>query len=425
MCGRLSFGLLLLTFLALAPAGAPRADVAHLSDGRAVSGTVLALDRDTIVFTEGCGAHETRLSWQLVSRLELGAACNSPPSKSHQAIVNTCEVDSFRVFVVEFRNGNSRLIAESIAITRNRIIHLDMLDPWDQAHGSSEDVQQIAKVYVCRSAVKVEVGLPPGFCSEPRQVAVAFDYKAPLSNKILTNGFSFYIRLSGNKPDTFDLNSFRKEVRSGFQHAVSVWTSALQDRKHLLTADIARFIESRISRSQNGYILLTPPQVIELACPHAATFIVDLSFDDRALFPRPPLVLAKAQTEGRTIALNVLDIWCFRSEWRFDEKNQLPFELSDRCLNLIPIMTHELGHAFGIAHIDDPRAHAIMDSRFSRDALVPTERDVIEFVSVLSRTISGGAPGEIAMVSSSGVQPPEDYVECPAVNTGIPGIGCK
>src|SRR4051812_9847757 len=105
-----------------------------------------------------------------------------------------------------------------------------------------------------------------------------------------------------------------------------------------------------------------------------------LSFGNRSLFPRPPLVLAKAQTEGRTIALNVFDIRCFRADFRFGENQRLAFELPDRCLNLVPIMTHEIGHAFGISHIDDPASHAIMDSRSPRKELPPTNRNVLKLV---------------------------------------------
>ncbi len=52
-----------------------------------------------------------------------------------------------------------------------------------------------------------------------------------------------------------------------------------------------------------------------------------------------------------------------------------------------------------------------MDSRFSREALVPTDRDVAELVVVLERSITGSAPGVITFVSSNGVQPPADYRE--------------
>ena len=56
-----------------------------------------------------------------------------------------------------------------------------------------------------------------------------------------------------------------------------------------------------------------------------------------------------------------------------------------------------------------------------RHALMPTDRDVIELVAVLGRSIAGSAPGEITMVSTEGVQPPVDYIECPEGIAGSAG----
>ncbi|HWV51660.1 matrixin family metalloprotease [Pseudorhodoplanes sp.] len=388
-------------------------DTLVLQGGSSLSGRLLAFDRQQVVFADGCLGDALSHSWTAIISAEIGGACDGPPERSSQPINHRCSAEGFQVFAVVFKHSALPVLAENAAMTRNRMLHLDLLDPWDQAHGDVEDVRQITRVTVCRDDLKRDIALPLSYCSEPRQVAVAFDYKTPLSNRILTNGFSFYVRVSGSKPDYFDLDAFRKEVKSAFQNGISLWTSALHERQNMLTEPIQRFLESRISRSTSGYTMLLPPQVIELACPQAATFVVDLSFGNRGLFPRPPLVLAKAQTEGRTIALNVFDIKCFRAEFRFDANKRLRFELPEGCLNLVPIMTHELGHAFGIHHINDPAAHALMDERFSRDALVPTDGDVAQLIAVLSRSIEGDLPGAITMVSSNGVQPPADYVECP------------
>lgn len=367
------------------------ADTVHLHDGGSIAGRVVAFDRENVAFSEGCGGGGNDIPWTKIARLEFGG-CDSKPDASLQAIESRCVDERFWVFMVEFKGYGTPVISESAAITKDGLLHIDMFDPWDQAHGTIDYVRQVTKVTVCRGEIKREVTLPNSYCSEPRQVAVAFDYRTPFSNRVLTNGFSFYLRVSGKRPENFDLDAFRKEIRSAFQHGISLWTSALQDHKHLLTAPIQRFLETRTSRSKSGYTLLTPPQVIELSCPQSATFVVDLSFGNRSLFPRPPLVLAKAQTEGRTVALNVFDIKCYQTELWFDEKKRLRFELAGGCLNLVPIMTHELGHAFGIKHIDDSENHALMDSRFSRDALTPTERDVIEFVAVLGRGLISAKP---------------------------------
>ncbi|WP_407114273.1 hypothetical protein [Bradyrhizobium sp. LMG 9283] len=154
---------------------------------------------------------------------------------------------------------------------------------------------------------------------------------------------------------------------------------------------------------------MIPPQVIRLQCPQNTTFVIELGFEDDELFPRFPLVLARAKIEGRTIALNMKQFKCYRAELKFGPTKQLAFELDDGCINLVPIMTHELGHAFGLNHLDLAGAHSLMDSRFSRDALAPTERDIAAPIAALERSISGAAPGVLNFVAREGVRPPDDW----------------
>jgi hypothetical protein len=180
-----------------------------------------------------------------------------------------------------------------------------------------------------------------------------------------------------------------------------------------VSPDLRKFVDGRTSRSPNGYQLFIPPQVIRLSCPQNATFVVELGFDDPELFPKFPLVLARAKIEGRTVALNMKAFQCFKSQLKYGDDKRLSFELDEGCINLVPIMAHELGHAFGLNHFDDETAHALMDSQFSRDALAPTERDTLALAAILERSIEGAAPGVLRFVSSSGVRPPNDWVGAP------------
>ncbi|HEV2160458.1 matrixin family metalloprotease [Bradyrhizobium sp.] len=400
----------LLAFVVTASIG--RADVLRGSSGAAYV-SILAMDRIAIRYFEGCsGAEERSIPWSEVESVTFEPSCGSAIAEATLAAPD-CPDGSLDVFVVDLGGQATPVVAESVAITADRTVHLDTFHPWEQAHGPVSTVRSIARRKICRNRIPESYELPSSFCHEGRQVAVAFDYRAPLSNKILTNGFSFILQPVGPIPDGFDVDAFGAEVRNAFQSGISLWMSSVKDMEARLSPDLRKFLDGRTSRSPNGYQLFIPPQVIRLACPQSATFVVELGFDDLELFPKFPLVLARAKIEGRTIALNMRAFKCFRSQLKFGPDKRLSFELDDGCINLVPIMAHELGHAFGLNHVDNETTHALMDSQFSRDALVPTERDTLALATILEESIVGAAPGVLKFVSSSGVRPPADWKDSP------------
>jgi hypothetical protein len=69
---------------------------------------------------------------------------------------------------------------------------------------------------------------------------------------------------------------------------------------------------------------------------------------------------------------------------------------STSCYNLVPILAHELGHAFGLAgHRDDLAKPLIMDSIIRDQVAVPTVSDADDLIAILSQPIQGAPPGRI------------------------------
>lgn len=310
--------------------------------------------------------------------IEIGDLCKPSSWGASPAPAAACPGQSAAVLGIRFRGRQDLVLAEHLTLDRQSF-HVRLWGPLEDAHGNSQDIASIERVEWCRgSAIPDTVDLPGGGCREPRQFAAAFDYGTPLSNKILTNGFSFYVRMSGQPPADFEVDKAADEVLSSFGRALTMWTASLQDNDALVTPAIRAFVKSRTSSSGGGYVLLTPPQVVRLRCPHAATFVVELNFGGDGIFPANSLflTLAKARVEGRTIALNLRDVPCFRTMTTV-AAGQLSLR-DEYCVNLPPVLMHELGHAFGLDHIESEGGRALMNPVLSDRATMPVQQDVIE-----------------------------------------------
>lgn len=321
-----------------------------------------------------------------------------------------CPGRSVPVLGIRFQGHQDWILSESIALS-SRYFHVRLFGTLEDAHGERREVAAIKRLSWCAdtTATPPAAVLPAAACREPRQFAVAFDYGTPFNNKILTNGFSFHLRVAGRPPASFDVENAAEHVLSSFGRALTIWTAALQDNDPLLTPTIRTFLRSRTSTSAGGYTLLTPPQVVRLRCPHTAVFVVELNFGGDETFPSRSLflTLAKAKLEGRTIALNMRDVDCFATMTKF-EAGQYALK-DERCVNLLPILTHELGHAFGIGHIADGQGRALMNPVLSNHATVPTALDVSALVAVLERSVQGARPGELQFRDAPALQAPPEW----------------
>lgn len=352
----------------------------------------------------------TKVAIPVNTIVDVQDVCSPSRWRVRPAAPTTCTSRTFGVLAVRFQGEDEAVLAEHLVLDR-QYFHLRKFGAFEDLHGDRRAVALIQRVEWCAGAPAPtsRAGIPQGSCSDPRQIAVAFDYGTPLNNKILTNGFSFHLQLSGTPPSSFDEEKAAADVLASFGRSLTIWTAALQDNDALLTASVRAFVQARQSKSSGGFILLTPPQVVRLRCPHAATFVVELNFGGDGVFPSNSLflTLAKARVEGRTIALNMRDVTCFKTFEAMD-RGQLSLR-QESCVNLLPVLMHEIGHAFGLDHIPIGSGPALMNPVLSAAATVPTQADVKALVSALDRSISGALPGELEYRQAEGLRAPEDW----------------
>lgn len=379
----------------------------RVDSSASIPGQPMVVDRTNATFVSCESGAKATHAWQEGDAFDLRRGCWS----RSPAYLPTSECEpagSIAAFRVRFADGKE-FFAEDLGVTADGRVHAQLYSPLDVVHGRMNDVRRIEFTRMCRGSTVVP-GIPADFCREPRRFAVAFDYRTPLRNTIFTNGFSVFVRSVGTPPRGFDMASFSEEVRSGFQFGISQWFGALADSPSLLSPAVRDYVSLRTAATgSGGYRVQTPPQVVRLDCPDAAVFVVELHFRKGRQFPDFPLVLARAQVRGRTLALNMRVARCFRAAYVFDSQGRLPFELEDGCVNLVPILTHEIGHALGMNHPRPGGPPTLMDAAFSRDALSPTGADVNSLVAALNEVVSGAAPGVLEFNESDGVRPPAGW----------------
>ena len=213
-------------------------------------------------------------------------------------------------------------------------------------HGPISELRGIALRSICPDDIS-DAAPPPSYCAEDKKFAVNFSYEAPLENHVLTRGFSFYLEtLPSDRASATDIEQYGQLVREGFGAALTTWISELWAHHDHNDTELESFLEKLISRSSSGYVLLLPPQVVRLNCPQAATFIVRIFLQSSSPFAATEQrKVAYAQKPGRTLLLNFFDYPCWQQQ-----NTQFVVNKETHCVNITPILTHELGHSFGLGH---------------------------------------------------------------------------
>jgi hypothetical protein len=373
------------------------ADVLTLSDS-VIYGKVSRMGPKTIQFLSGCTSDSLKeFPVDMVRRVEINGSCLPTPPKPFSAGGALCG-SSKLLYRVEFTDSRPPAYASRVEFAESRI-HYTNVDGTQVNHENLNVVRTINRQLFCDSAIPLDIAPPASVCTEPVQWAVNFGYEPVMGNQIFTRGFSFYLIDDDGKPIATSDN-ISSTVASGFRIALTWWTSAIYDRRATLPAAARIAVEKMVSHSQTGdYILLTPPQVVQKSCPDGATFIVRYVTKSNALFPdsaSASVTAARAEVKGRTLLINGFDFPC----WGADPKHILALPSNPaakaECFNLVPIMTHELGHAFGLAgHRDDGNAPSVMDSVLRVEALYPTPADAESITTILLQPIQGMPPGRL------------------------------
>lgn len=382
-----------LCIAALLLASPATADTLILQD-RAVFGKLRTIGPNGISFAPGCQGEQT-FSRTQVKRIERNGSCTPRQIAPYSAGGELCASGTPREFYeVALRSPDQTLLASDVRVSGERV-HVRSADELAQVHGPLNRVVSITRGLFCAGA-DAPFPHPPGFCREDVPRAVNFGTRPVFSNRILTQGLSFYLEdTDGAGLPMSDPKG--RVVRDAFATAVTNWMAALQDLGTRLPADARSAVSGMISTSQGGYQLLTPPQVVRVGCRDSAMFVIRwVSGNDAPMRVGGRVKAARAQVEGRTIWLNGATYPCWQASLASDLALPPSSGSTAACLNLTPVLTHELGHALGlVGHADEAGRASIMDSVISSAAIRPTADDALNLAALLARPVEGAAAGRL------------------------------
>jgi hypothetical protein len=361
-------------------------------------GKITQITESSILIARGCNYRDIKTVLKArVKYVQNDSQCRPHPFTLPTSPLQFCDQPKQALYKIFFTGEDSEIYASDVSLGSDGILRLQLAGGLGSMQGRPDRIKSIVPSQVCPNSVPENVGLPAGFCREPPHMAVNFSRKPVYNNQVFTRGFTFYLDVVGG---TDEISA--DDVSQSFGAALTLWASTLLALRPKLDSELASFVDSAISRSAK-YTLFTPPQVIRVDCPENAMMIVKLyKVRDARLFPKNAGYVAKAQPEGRTILLNGVD-FKFRSD--LDTRTLI----KDNRFNLTTIFAHELGHAFGLADMDNAQVKTVMSAAniFDGEAGAPTESDGMSFVNVLKKAVTGSRPGVFEPRECAGLRLPQ------------------
>lgn len=386
--GPLKHRVSLCLFFAVLLLRAARADVV-VGEAAVTYGTVVSATPTQLNLKIGCaGSTTTVMNWDDVRSIVFDGECREHDVSPPTAGLLPCEQERVNLFKVYPSAGEGAIYGDGFQL-QGGIVRVILRNNKGILTGPKQAVSALARVRACPTEVSEVAATPAPFCTEPVQFAVNWSLAPAMPNTVFTRGFAVFVETHPAHAQAPPL-----DVRGGLGTALTVWTSGLVKYKDKLAPTIGAYLQTTVSRSDR-FMLVTPPQVIEVKCKENASMIVrvstarggDFSLADKGY-------LAKSQIEGRTVLLNAAD-------HRFDYTLTRQVKAGD--FDLIWVLAHELGHSFGLPdEYLGPATPSIMNP--DSHPLEITERDAVALARSLERSVQGTNPGYFNATQCGGLR---------------------
>lgn len=375
------------SFAALIAAPALRADV--VVGDAAVTYPVVSATSALITMKTGCDSGvPITIPWGQVRSIIFDGECREHEITRPTAGLLPCSQARLPAFKIYPTGDQSAIYATGFQL-QDKLVRIALPDNQGSLSGPQQNVSALARVQACPTELSPPAAHPSSFCFEPVQFAVNWSLDPSMPNTVFTRGFAVFVQ---TLPEHVTAPAL--DIRGALGTALTVWTSGLLKYKDKLGPTVASYLQTTVSRS-SSFVLLTPPQVIQVVCKENASLIVRVSAARGGDFPKADSdYLAKSQIEGRTMLLNEVD---HKFEYTLTRK------VNPGDYDLIWVLAHELGHSFGLPdEYLGPDQPSIMnpDTR----PLEITEQDALALGKSLEQSIRGTTPGYFNATQCGGLR---------------------